>query len=93
MQSDNIPYYQELDEDMNNLGDNDQEPHLAKQDYERSLDQESMFKKGESINDIGKSDYQGIADSILVDLQQKYNLRPRDKNITTDPAEENFVKK
>jgi hypothetical protein len=34
---------------------------------------------------MGESDYQGIADSIMAELQQKYYLRPRDKNSTTDP--------
>ena len=34
---------------------------------------------------MGKFDYQGINDSIMTELQQKYNLRPRDKNSTTAP--------
>jgi hypothetical protein len=43
MQSDDVPDYEGLDEDINNLGDNDQEPHLTKKYYERSLDQEPLF--------------------------------------------------
>jgi hypothetical protein len=61
------------------------EPHLTRQDYEISLDQEPLFKNEESINNLGESDYQGIVDSIMVELQKKYNLRPRDKNYTTAP--------
>jgi hypothetical protein len=63
----------------------DQEPHLTRHDYEISLDQEPLFGNEESINNLGESDYQGITDSIMVELQQKYNLRPRDKNSTTAP--------
>jgi hypothetical protein len=85
MQSDDVSDYEELDEDINNLSDNDREPHLTKQYYERSLGQEPLFGKEESINNMGKSDYQGMVDSIMAELQQKYNLRPRDKNSTTDP--------
>jgi hypothetical protein len=85
MQSDDVQDFEGLDEDINNLSDNDQEPHLTRQDYERSLDQEPLFGNEESINNMGESDYQGIVDSIMVELQQKYNLRPRDKNSTTAP--------
>jgi hypothetical protein len=35
--------FEELEEDMNNLSDDDQEPHLTRQDYERSLGAEYMF--------------------------------------------------
>jgi hypothetical protein len=85
MQNDDVQDYEGLDEDINNLSDNDQEPHLKRHDYERSLDQEPLFGNEESINNLGESDYQGIIDSIMAELQQKYNLRPRDKNSTTSP--------
>jgi hypothetical protein len=85
MQSDDMQDYEGLDEDLNNLSDDDREPHLTRQDYERSLDQEPLFENEESINNLGESDYQGITNSIMAELQQKYNLRPRDKNSTTDP--------
>jgi hypothetical protein len=85
MQSDDAQDFEGFDEDIGNLSDNDQEPHLTRQDYERSLDQEPLFGDKVSINNMGDSDYQGIADSIMAELQQKYNLRPRDKKITTDP--------
>ena len=75
---------------IGNLSDNDQEPHLTRHDYERSLDQEPLFWDEVSINNMGDSDYQGIADSIMVELQQKYNLRPRDKKFTTDPPKKIF---
>jgi hypothetical protein len=90
MQNDDVSDYEELDEDINKLGDNDREPHLSKQYYERYLGQEPLFGREESINNMEKSDYQGITDSIMVELQQKYNLRPRDKNSTTDPPKKIF---
>jgi hypothetical protein len=85
MQNDDVQNYEGLNEDINNLSDNDQEPHLTKQDYERSLDQEPLFGNEEIINNMGGSDYQGIIDSIMFELQQKYTLRPRDKNSITAP--------
>jgi hypothetical protein len=74
--------FEELEEDMNNLSDDDQESNLTRQDYERSLGVEYMFND-DSINIIEYFSYQGIADNIMVDLQQKYNFRPRDRNVTT----------
>jgi hypothetical protein len=71
--------------DINNLSDDDQEPHLTRQDYEIYLDQEPLFGNEESINNMRESDYQGITNSIMAEIRQKYNLRPRDKNSTTDP--------
>ena len=85
MQNYDVQDYEGLYEDINNLSDNDQEPHLTRQDYEKSLEKEPLFGNEESINNMGGSDYQGIIDSIMDKLQQKYNLRPRDKNYTTDP--------
>jgi hypothetical protein len=94
MQSDDMQDYEGLDEDINNLSHDDQEPHLTKKDYERSLDQEALFKNEESIYNLGESDYQGIADSIMVEIQQKYNLRPRDKKkLHNCSTYEEFVEK
>jgi hypothetical protein len=49
------------------------------------LDIESLFNNEESINNLGESSYQGLADSIMVELQQKYNLRNREKHTTNVP--------
>jgi hypothetical protein len=70
--------YEELEEDLNNLSDDDIEPHLTRHDYEKSLDLESLFNNEESINNMGDSTYQGLIDSIMDELQQKYDLRPRE---------------
>jgi len=85
MQNDDMKDYEGLDEYINNLSDDEQEPHLTIHDYKRSLHPEPLFGNEESINNLGEFDYQGIIESIMVELQQKYNLRPRDKNSTTSP--------
>jgi hypothetical protein len=74
--------FEELEEDMNNLRNDDQEPHLTRQYYERYLGAEYLFNDG-SINITEDYAYQGIVDNIMVELQQKYNLRPRYKNVIT----------
>ena len=86
MQRDDMQNYEELEEDLNNLSDDDQEPHLTRQDYEKSLDLEPLFNDEESINNLGESSYQGIVNSIMVKLQQKYNLRHRETNPTNVPS-------
>jgi hypothetical protein len=73
--------YEELDEYLNNLSDDDVEPHLTKQDYEKSLDLGSLFDDDQDVNNLGDSTYKGLDDSIMVELQNKYDLRPREKSI------------
>jgi hypothetical protein len=85
MQRDDAQDFEGFDEDIGNLSDNDQDPHLTRQYYERYLDKKPLFGDKVSINNMGDSDYQGITGSIMDELQQKYNLRPRDKKFTTDP--------
>jgi hypothetical protein len=85
MQKDDMKNYEELEEDLNNLSDDDLEPHLTRQDYEKSLDLEPLFNNEESINNLGESEYQGLSNSIMVEIQHKYNLRPREKNPTDAP--------
>jgi hypothetical protein len=80
-----LQYYEELEEDINNLIDDDLEPHLTKHDYEKSLDMESLFNNDETINNLGESTYKGITDSIMVELQHKYDLRPREKSSANIP--------
>jgi hypothetical protein len=43
IQGDDVQDYDELDEDMNNLSDDDVGPHLTKQDDEKSLNLGSLF--------------------------------------------------
>jgi hypothetical protein len=69
--------YEELEEYLNNLSDDDLETHLTQQDYEKYLDLESLFNNDENINNLGKSTYQGLTNSIIDEIQHKYDLRPR----------------
>jgi hypothetical protein len=77
--------YDELDEYLNNLSDDDLEPHLTKQDYDKSLDLESLFNDDENIKNLGDSTYKGLANSIMVKLQHKYDLRPRENSSVNTP--------
>jgi hypothetical protein len=73
--------FEELEEDINSLGDDDPQPYLSRQDYEKSLNKENRLEN--DINNITSEDltYQGIADGIMVDLHQKYNLRPINRSL------------
>jgi hypothetical protein len=77
--------YEELEEDLNNLNDDDLEPHLTKQDYEKSLDLEYLFNHDENINNLGDDTYKDLTNSIMTDIQHKYDLRPREKSSTNVP--------
>jgi len=44
-----------------------------------------MSSNEQSIHNLGESAYQGIVDSIMVELQHKYNSRPREMNTVTGP--------
>jgi hypothetical protein len=90
MQRDEVQDYEELEEVLNNLSDDNLEPHLTKQDYEKSLDLEFLFNNDENINNIVDSTYQGLADSIMAKLQHKYDLRPRE-NISTNIPPKNIL--
>jgi hypothetical protein len=76
-----IQNFEELEEDMNNVGDDCQEPYLTRQDYEKSLNTKYRFENDENKNIAKDSAYQGIVDNIMDEIQQKYNLRPRNRNI------------
>jgi hypothetical protein len=54
IQRDEVQDYDELDEDLNNLSDDDLETHLTKQDYEKSLDMESLFNDAEKYQQFGR---------------------------------------
>ena len=78
--------FEEIDEDISNLGDNNKSPYLSRQDYEASLSKESTSKEQVSNNMTDDFTYQNVADDIIVELQRKYNLRPRNKNLPNVPT-------
>jgi ribonuclease HI len=73
--------FEQLDEDIECLGDDNRYPYVSRQDYEASLMRES--KSEDTINDNATDDYayQSVADDIIADLQGRYNLRSRNKNL------------
>ena len=68
---------------MNNPGDDCQQPYLARQDYERSLNMEHQSNENSNINNTKDSTSQGITDTIMAELQHKYNLSSKAKNVST----------
>jgi hypothetical protein len=85
-----IEYFEEFDEDINNLGDDNKSPYLSRQDYEKSLNKEIRSEDNVS-NDTSKDlAYQGIVDDNIAELHEKYNLRPRNKSLPTIPTKKIF---
>jgi hypothetical protein len=78
--------FEEFDEVINSLGDNNKSPYLSRQDYEKSLNKEIRSEDNVS-NDTSKDlAYEGIMDDIIAELHEKYNLRPRNKSLPTIPT-------
>jgi hypothetical protein len=73
--------FEEINEDISNLGDDNKSPYLPRQDYEASLSKESTSEEHVSRNMTDDFTYQDIADDIIGELQGKYNLRPRNKSL------------
>jgi hypothetical protein len=71
---------------MNNLSDDDSEPHLTQQDYEQYLIYGPLLDE-QNINNFDEptSQYKDLTNSILVELHNKYDVRPRDKTTTSYP--------
>jgi hypothetical protein len=75
--------FEDLEEDINNLCEDCYPPHLTRQDYERSLKTEHRSNEDSNTNNTKDLACQGIVDTIMVELQNKYNLRSKTKNMTT----------
>jgi hypothetical protein len=78
--------FEQLDEDIDCLSDDNRYPYVSRQDYEASLMKESKSKDVVSTNATDDHAYQSIADDIIADLQGRYNLRSRNKNLHNVPA-------
>jgi hypothetical protein len=70
-----------LDEDIDCLGDDNRYPYVSRQDYEALLMKESKLEDAVSFDATDDHAYQSVADDIIVDLQGRYNLRSRNKNL------------
>jgi hypothetical protein len=73
--------FEQLDEDIECISDDNRYPYVSRQDYEASLVRES--KSEDTVNESTTDDYayQSVADDIITDLQGRYNLRSRNKNL------------
>jgi hypothetical protein len=84
--------FEELDEDISNLGDDNKPPYLSRQDYEASLIKESKSEDKVNNNVTDDCTYQNIADDIIAELQGKYNLRLRNKNLSNVATKKGLVR-
>jgi hypothetical protein len=85
IQGDEVQEYDELDEEINLLSDDDSEPHPTQQDYEQYLGSGQLCDE-ENINNFDEPSlqYKVLIDSILAELHNKYDLRLIDKIVVVD---------
>jgi hypothetical protein len=63
--------FEDLEEDVSNLGDDCIQPHLMKEDYEKSLNTKQSSGEDNNLNNADDPAYQGMADTIMAELQHK----------------------
>jgi hypothetical protein len=78
--------FEELEEDINNIGEDCLQPYITRRDYEKSLTSNYRTESNENNSVSEDSTYQGITDGIMAELHQKYNLRPRNRVSSTAPV-------
>jgi hypothetical protein len=71
--------FEGLEEDVTNLGDDCTQPYVTKEDYEKSLNTQQPSDTDDDINNIDVPDYQEVTDSIMAEVQPRYNLRSKNK--------------
>jgi hypothetical protein len=74
--------FEDLEEDIKNLGDDCIQPHLTKEDCEKSLNIEQSSGADNNLNGVDDLAYQGMVDTIMIELQHKCNLRPKNKPVS-----------
>jgi hypothetical protein len=57
--------FEDLEEDVNNLGDDCIQPHLTKEYYENSLNTEQSSGEDNNLNNADDPAYQGMVDTII----------------------------
>jgi hypothetical protein len=60
--------FEELEEDINNLGDDCLQPYLRRQDYEKYLNTKHRSGNKKNNNIMEDSTYQGIIDDTMAEL-------------------------
>ena len=66
-----VEYFEELEEDINNLRDDSLQPFLTRQDYKKFATTKDRSQNNKNSDIIEYSTYQEIADNIMVKLHQK----------------------
>jgi hypothetical protein len=66
-----------------NLGDDCTQPYLMKNNYENSLNTQQPSNKDENINNTDFVVCQEMTDSIMAEVQPRYNLRSKNKPAST----------
>ena len=61
-----------------------------KEDYAKSLKTEQSLGEDNNLNNVDDPTYQGMADTIMVELQHKYNLRPKNKLVSNSQPKKFF---
>jgi hypothetical protein len=82
--------FEDLEEDINNLGEYCYQPHLTREDYETFLKTKHWSSEDRNTNNTEDTSCQGITDTIMVELQNKYNIRSKTKNMTTTQPKKIF---
>jgi hypothetical protein len=79
-----------LDEDVTNLGDDCTQPYLTKEYCEKSLNNQQPSNKDEDINNVNVFVYIEITNSIMAEVQPRYNLRSKNKPVLTPQPKKIF---
>jgi hypothetical protein len=85
--------FEQLDEDIDCFGDDNRHPYVSRQDYEASLIEENKSEDVVTIDATDDHAYQNVADDIIADLQGRYNLRSRSKNLPNAPVKKILSRK
>jgi hypothetical protein len=79
----NLQDFEDLEADVTNLGEDCTQPYLTKEDLEKSLNTQQPSNKDEDIDNTNVSIYREITDSIMAEVQPRYNLRCKKKPALT----------
>jgi hypothetical protein len=67
---------------VTNLGDDCTQPYLTKEDYENSLNTQQPSNKDDDISNTNFVVCQETTDSIMAEVQSRYNLRSKNKPVS-----------
>jgi hypothetical protein len=74
-----LEYFEGLEEDVTNLGDDCTQPYVTKEDYEKLLNTPQPSNEEDDINNNDFVVCQEMSNSMIVGVQARYNLRSKNK--------------